>query len=69
MKTYTGVEWSRKEQCFKSYIMLNNKKTLVGVFVEQIDAVKARDKAILKHGLSVPLQILKPIKNEPAIIT
>lgn len=51
MKDYIGVEWSRREQCFKSYIKLQNKKILVGVFVEQLDAVKARDKYILKHGL------------------
>lgn len=60
MKTYTGIEWSRREQCFKAYITLNSKKVLVGIFVEQLDAVKARDKAILKHGLKQPLQFFKP---------
>lgn len=61
MKGYTGVEWSRKEQCFKAYVTINKKKTLVGIFVEEVDAAKARDRAILKHNLNVPLQVLRPI--------
>lgn len=64
MKDYIGVEWSRREQCFKSYIKLQNKKILVGVFVEQLDAVKARDKYILKHGLKCDLQFYKSVKND-----
>jgi len=60
-KEYTGVEWSRREQSYKSYVMLNGKKHLCGVFVDIIPAVKARDLVILKHSLKVPLQILKPL--------
>lgn len=62
MKQYIGVHWSRKEQCWKAFITLSNKKHLCGIFVNQIDAVKARDTAILKFGLPTKLQILKPVK-------
>lgn len=60
-KQYRGIEWSRREQCYKSYVMLNGKKHLCGIFVDIIPAVKARDLVILKHGLKVPLQYLKPL--------
>ncbi len=53
---YTGVEWSRREQCFKAFVTLNGKKHLCGIFTDEILAVKSRDKAVLKYGLKVPLQ-------------
>ncbi len=56
------MQWSRKEQSWKSFIMLNGKKHLCGIFPDQIDAIKARDKAILKYGLPTKLQIIKPIE-------
>lgn len=62
MKEYTGVHWNTKEQCWKAFITLSRKRHLCGIFVNQIDAVKSRDKAILKFGLPTKLQILKPVK-------
>lgn len=59
---YKGVHWSRKEQCFKSYVTINGSRFLCGIFVDEIKAAKARDMVILKHNLKNELQVLKPKK-------
>lgn len=59
-KNYSGVSWSRKEQCWKSKVKINGIIVLVGVFADQKQAVIARDTKIIQHGLKLKLQILKP---------
>jgi len=57
MKNYTGVSWNKQKQRWVSKIGIFD----CGYFVEQIDAVKARDLCIIKNGLDYKkLQIIKP---------
>jgi len=57
MKKYTGVSFNRQKQRWVSKIGIFD----CGYFVEQIDAVKARDLCIIKNGLDYKkLQIIKP---------
>lgn len=56
MKNYTGISWNRAKQKWVSKI--NNIDC--GYYDNQMDAVKARDLAIIKNGLDYKkLQILK----------
>jgi len=59
-KQYQGVSWSRKEQCWKAKLKINDSFVVVGVFKEQKQAVIARDTRIIQLGLKIKLQTLKP---------
>jgi len=57
MKKFVGVSFNRQKQRWVSKIGIFD----CGYFVEQIDAVKARDLCIIKNGLNYKkLQIIKP---------
>lgn len=57
MKNYTGISWNKQKQRWVSKVGIYD----CGYYTDQIEAVKARDLAIIKHGLSYSkLQILKP---------
>lgn len=63
-KEYKGVSWDRAKQRWKSKILHNGILYPCGFHIEQIDAVKARDMCIIKHGLGLEkLQIIKPKKK------
>jgi len=63
-KKYRGVIWNRELQKWCSTVRQGGKTYNCGMHEEQKDAVKARDTAILKHGLNSPLQILKPLNKK-----
>lgn len=64
MKDYTGVKWVSSLQRWQSTVRHNKKSYNCGLHVEQKDAVIARDTCILKNGLNVPTQILKPLNKK-----
>ena len=62
-KSYRGVSWNRLFNKWVSMVRQNGVTYNCGMHVEQKDAVKARDMAIIRNGLKVPLQVLKPAKK------
>lgn len=57
MKNFVGVSWNKQKQRWVYKVSIYD----CGYYTDQIEAVKARDLAIIKHGLSYSkLQILKP---------
>jgi len=57
MKNFVGVSFNRQKQRWVSKIG----KFDCGYYTDQIEAVKARDLYIIKHGLDYKkLQIIKP---------
>jgi hypothetical protein len=59
-KEYTGVTWNRQKQVYISRIICKGVIYECGSYFDEIDAVKARDKCIIKNGLGIEkLQILK----------
>lgn len=63
MKDYRGIRWVAEHQKWQSTINHKGIKYHCGMHENQMDAVKARDKKIIQHGLNIPLQIIKPIKK------
>jgi hypothetical protein len=47
-----GVCYDKSSKKWKAQIMINGKRTNLGRFKEEKDAVKARDDAVIKHGLN-----------------
>lgn len=64
MKDYTGVRWMPEFNKWQSTLRHNGVYYNLGLHVEQIAAVKARDICIINNGLKVALQVIKPIKNK-----
>ncbi len=62
-KKYTGVRWIAEIQKWLSVVSEKGIIYNCGNYVEQLDAVRARDKKIIEKGLKKPLQILKPVKK------
>jgi len=62
-QNYKGVTWNRELQKWKSNVRKDGVDYNCGVYDSQILAVKARDLCILKNGLNIPLQYLKPVKK------
>lgn len=60
-KSYTGVSWNSATSQYESTVTSKGKKYRCGFFFTEKEAVIARDKAIIKHGLKVKLQVLKPV--------
>jgi len=50
---YIGVTWSKYHKKWQSYMKINGKQITLGYFDSEVDAAKARDIAIKKHGLNV----------------
>ena len=60
-KEYNGVSWNVRMQRWVSSIRCKGITYNCGTHLEQIDAVKARDMCIIKHGLGIEkLQVIKP---------
>jgi len=64
-KNYIGVSWSRKEQCWKAKLKINDSFVVVGVFPDKKQAAIARDIRIIQLGLKIKLQYLKPVEKCP----
>lgn len=64
MKDYTGIRWIEKHQKWQSSVRHNGVNYPCGMHDKQMDAVKARDTRIIKEGLNVKLQILKPLSKK-----
>lgn len=48
---YKGVSWNKGNKKWQAQICVNNKKIMIGVFADKIEAAKAYDKAALEfHG-------------------
>lgn len=62
-KNYTGVRWISETQKWQSKVSSNGIVYNCGNHVEQLDAVRARDRKIIEKGLKRQLQILKPAKK------
>ena len=62
-KEYRGVKWVSKYFKWQASVRHNGVTYPCGMHDEQMDAVKARDKKIIEHGLNVPLQIFSPVKK------
>lgn len=58
---YTGVNWNRELQKWKSSVTENGVKYDCGFHEDERSAAKARDRKILALNLNKPLQILKPV--------
>lgn len=63
MNKYTGVIYKRGICKYESKVRHLGITYHCGWFETESEAVKARDLCILKNGLNVKLQILKPIKK------
>lgn len=60
MIDYKGVRWSRKQQRWVSAIRHKGVEYNCGSYLEQREAVKARDLCIIKHSLGLEkLQLLR----------
>jgi hypothetical protein len=60
-KEYKGISWNRQRQLWVSKITSKGIVYECGSYVDEIQAVKARDMCIISHGLGIDkLQILKP---------
>lgn len=64
MKDYRGIIWKEKHKRWQSSVRSEGVHYPCGMHLEQKDAVLARDMTIIKKGLKVKLQMLKPLKNE-----
>ena len=63
-KNYTGIRWITETQKWQSVVRRKGITFNCGNYLSQKEAVIARDKKILEHGLKVKLQYLKPLNNE-----
>lgn len=61
-KQYQGVRWVTEIQKWKSQIRHKGIVYNCGNYLDQKQAVIARDTKIIQHGLKLKLQILKPKK-------
>lgn len=63
-KKYTGVSYKRTTGKYQSKVTHVGVTYFCGFFDTEIEAIRARDLLIIKKGLPVKLQILKPISKE-----
>lgn len=63
MKDFRGIKWVEKHKKWQSSLRHNGVHYPCGMYVNQMDAVKARDTKIIQHGLKVKLQILSPVNK------
>jgi len=56
---YTGVRWNREVGKWSASVTDNKLSYPCGFHDDDREAAKARDRMIIQHGLSKPLQILK----------
>jgi hypothetical protein len=62
-KKYTGVTYHRKLGKYESRVTYSGITYKAGWYDTEIEAVRTRDLLIIKKGLPVKLQILKPISQ------
>jgi hypothetical protein len=60
-KNYIGVKWNKDLNKYYSIITRKGAKHHCGFHDTEKQAAIARDSTIIKHGLNVPLQVLKPL--------
>ena len=63
MKEYIGVHYNKSLNKYYSKITFNKTTYHCGFHDTAVLAAKARDIAIIKHGIPRKLQILKPLKK------
>lgn len=63
-KKYTGVNYKRGICQYESKVTNFGVTYFCGWFDTEAEAVKARDLCIIRNGLKVKLQLLKPVKKE-----
>lgn len=63
-KKYTGITYHRKICKYEARVGHAGVTYKAGWYDTEIEAVRARDLLIIKKGLPVKLQILKPIQKE-----
>lgn len=63
-KNFTGVVYKRGICLYESKVSHMGVTYYCGWFETETEAAKARDLCILRNGLKVKLQILKPIKKK-----
>jgi hypothetical protein len=56
---YTGVRWDREHSKWVATVLSNKITYLCGMFDNDREAAKSRDKKIISLNLNKPLQILK----------
>jgi len=56
--TYVGVSHNKRDKKWATNIRIDGKQTRVGSFVEEKDAAKAYNDAVIKNGLNSSLNIL-----------
>lgn len=62
-KNYSGVRWISETQKWQSVVRENGLTYNCGMHLDQLAAVKARDRKIIEKGLKKKLQILKPVSK------
>ena len=62
-KSYIGVSYKPELFKFASIVSQGGTTYRCGFHDTEKEAAMARDKMIIKHGLSTKLQVLKPIKK------
>ena len=62
-KNYTGVSWKEEHKRWQSVVRHDGINYSCGMHLNQMDAVKARDRKIIEKGLPTKRQILKPVKK------
>lgn len=60
---YKGISWVLRDKKWRSTVCYQGITHQCGFYDNELDAVKARDRVIMKLGLEVKLQIFKPIKQ------
>jgi hypothetical protein len=61
-KKYTGITYKRGICKYESKVTHIGVTYFCGFFDSELEAIKARDLCILRNGLKVKLQFLKPAK-------
>lgn len=60
MKEYTGVRWMKDYNKWRATISYQGVFYNCGMYTEQKDAAKARDRMIIEKNIPRKLQVLKP---------
>lgn len=64
MKEYTGIRWVEEHKRWQASVRHNGVVYPCGMHLDQIAAVKARDRKIIEKNLPTKLQIFTPIDKK-----